>query len=313
MYKTLSILFLSASMAQAQTTLLCEDDFTIAAAVGCNISKTSGTPLQRLNDVLQYNYNGFSQNNNGPVTVSFNKNLSEYDTLKLEMDFSIIGRTSDFINSNQFLIRNFTDYNIQVNNSTIKFSYTPVSTTFKITETGWLSEVNKPAHAIMLPGISNTYTSNKLITKVLKPTGSSIDFMALTASPPIHDFYIASWGQLNPMISGIYDLDINEDPTFVTKIKQAFCATTSNPTDCLTKVNISAPPMPPIRFEIDNFKAYGIKKVVTGLEEEIKPLNTRTLVGMYNSLGQKLDADQMQEGLVIKMYSDGTKEKVVVK
>jgi hypothetical protein len=302
MYKTLSILFLTASMAQAQTTLLCEDDFTTRSNFdGCNISKIRGTPLQRLNNVLQYQHNGFYQNNIGSINVSFNKNLSEYDTVKLEMDFSIMG--PNYFNSNQFQIQN--------SPNPIQFNYTDVSNNKSYT--GSMYENPKPVFTIMLPGISNTYTSNKLITKVLKPTGSSIDFMTLMAFPPIHEFSTSSWGPLNPMIAGTYEFDIYQDPTFFTKIKQAFCASTGNPTDCQTKVNVFAPPMPPIRFEIDNFKAYGIKKVITGLEEEIKLLNTRSLVGMYNSLGQKLNVDQMHEGLVIKMYSDGTKEKVVMK
>ena len=49
MYKTLTILFLTAVLTQAQTTLLCEDNFTSASVVGCDITASN---TQRTNGVL---------------------------------------------------------------------------------------------------------------------------------------------------------------------------------------------------------------------------------------------------------------------
>lgn len=159
-----------------------------------------------------------------------------------------------------------------------------------------------------------TYNSGtkKLILNFVNPKNSSIMFGSLQTSPT-HFYSSASWGIINPVLTGNYFISARDDASFLDKAKQSFCSTTSNPSDCLTKVTTDLGPTNIINFTIDNFKAYGIKKVVTGLEEEIKFSNTRTLIGIYNSLGQKLDADQTHEGLVIKMYSDGTKEKVIVK
>jgi len=307
MFKTLSILFLTASMAQAQTSLLCEDDFTSSSVAGCNITSYSQN-FQRTGDVLQYNsfYPGPNQDFMQNLSVTFSNSLSDYDTLKLEMDLKINNPNSYLDVLNNWII--FND-----NNFGILFNYT--DTINNKSYSGFMkndpSRINIGGRVI---GTYNANTTNRFVAKFSKPMATEFSIMNLENLPVRgNHFFYASWGILNPIIYGKYNFNINEDPSFVSKIKEAFCATTGNPTDCGTKVNVYAPPINPIYFEIDNFKAYGIKIVPTGIEEEIKLLNTRTLIGMYNSLGQKLDADQTHEGLVIKMYSDGIKEKVVIK
>jgi hypothetical protein len=155
--------------------------------------------------------------------------------------------------------------------------------------------------------------TNRIVNKFLKPTGTSYSIVLLENSPAQGEAFFsnASWGSLN--IIGKYVFNINQDSVLMSNIKQSFCATTGNPSDCQTKVNILAPPIDPIMFEIDNFKAYGIKNDVNGLENQFQPTPTRTLVAMCNALGEKLALDQTHEGLVVKMYSDGTREKVMIK
>ena len=302
MYKTLTILFLTAVMAKAQTTILCEDNFTSASVVGCTLGTQYSPNFLRQSGVLNYIEAKPSVLGNN-FSISLQNDPSIYDTLKLEMIFSISGNSS-FINGK--FVTQKPPLNITLN-------YTDASNNKNYT--GNMTESQATSEITLKNSTSVSYSTvtRKLITNIPYPIGTNIAFMALMAPNFSHYFYNASWGTLTPAIMGYFANSPNEDPGFNNRIKQAFCATTGNPTDCLAKVIVNSTPPFPTQLEIDNFKAYGIKKIVTGLEDEITPSNTRTLVGMYNSLGQKLDADQIHEGLVIRMYSDGTKEKVVMK
>jgi hypothetical protein len=298
MYKTLTILLLTALMAQAQTTLLCEDDFSSSAVIGCNISAPARQNLQRINGVLRYQFVNTNTPLVQPFIVSFTSDLSEYDTLKLEMNLTT--KDSSYFTNSQIMINN--------PHAPIQFAYRDVvrgSVYF-----GNMNESPRPPVKILLFGSSNTYYLNKLTIKIAKPVGMSSNFMSIEI-PTLHSYMSASWGILNPTIIGNYGFEILQDQEFHNSIRKAFCSSINNPYDCIYTVYYSQP-IPSLQFDIDNFKAYGIKKVVTGLEDEITPSSTRTLVGMYNPLGQKMGVDQIHEGLVIKMYSDGTKEKVVV-
>lgn len=84
MYKTLSILFLTASMAQAQTTLLCEDNFDNASVVGCALNANALTSFSRQSGQLSYFQQGLYP---GSFSFGSSNSFDAYDTLKLEMDF----------------------------------------------------------------------------------------------------------------------------------------------------------------------------------------------------------------------------------
>ena len=304
MYKTLTILFLTAVMAQAQTTLLCEDDFDNANIEGCAFSTKDRPNFIRQNKILEY-YPNFSLSY---LPNSFNIKSSTpfdiYDTLRLEMNFYY-----------PFGTYNNGSFETRVIPMFIQINYTdPIS---KKTFSGTTSEFGILYRKLRMPKNaipSFNPTNSKLVVKIPQPTSAIVEFAIQDPAVNEHSFDTASWGKINPVIKGNFVTDINSDLNFVTLIKSSFCSTTTNPSHCIANAYINGIiTQYEVKFQIDNFKAYGIKKVVTGLEDEITPLNTRTLVGMYNSFGQKLDSDQIHEGLVIKMYSDGTKEKVVMK
>jgi hypothetical protein len=297
MYKTLSILFLTASMAQAQTTLFCEDNFDNTSTVGCAFQANALTSFSKQNGQLSYFQVGLYQ---GSFNYASSNSFDDYDTLKLEMDFNLFNRS--LFSKNQFI------FNIYPQN--IFFSYTdPLN---KI-HTGTLTENPIPQTFNLGATTSSAYdsTTKKLILNFANPTNSNVMFGSFQTYNT-HFYSSASWGEIVPGLVGNYFISASDDANFLNNAKQSFCATMSNPSDCQTKVTTNTMLINNINFTIDNFKAYGIKKVVTGFEEEIKPLNTRILLGMYNLLGQKLDADQTHEGVVIKIYSDGTEEKIVM-
>ncbi|MBC7391639.1 MAG: hypothetical protein H7329_20755, partial [Opitutaceae bacterium] len=178
--------------------------------------------------------------------------------------------------------------------------------------TGAMFENPYPPFFIYLPNTINNYVSNKLISKKVKPTGFSFSFMTFQPSPLSHTFSNSTWGQINPMLVGNYSMNIFEDQGFLTKIKQAFCATTGNPGDCLAKVSVSPPPVMPVFFEIDNFKAYGIKKLITGLENAAElQLKEKHIVKSVDFLGREIPDLANYKGPAIIMFSDGSREKRV--
>lgn len=292
MKKLLLLFALASSFVQAQTTLLCEDNFDNAQSIGCNITITYNS-LQRINQKLSTNL--YTQE----YFQLANQGLSSYDTLKLEMDFDLMN--SNFINNMFYIYSPPAPLSIYYKDAATNKSYSG-----NANDSPLLKQVRFDLSGSNIVTFNNT--TKKLVLRFAKPSDNPI--FASNYSDNRHFVSGSSWGAIDPPLSGFFNVLPDEDQNFATKLKQSFCATTGNPTDCLNKATFQPIPIMGTPLTIDNFKAYGIKKVVTGIEEETKT-NPRTLIGLYNTMGQKLDADQMHEGLVIKMYSDGTKEKII--
>lgn len=308
--KLFYFLLLISNLAFAQTTILiCEDNFDNPNLVGCSISKANLQINRVTSDINFSNFirqNGlleFSTSIYYPSTLGFELNnfsdLNQYDSIKIEMTFDP-GANFQFDGSKFFA---------RAQQTLISLNYGSLS--------GQLIGV-PPVIFDYIEFYSNKLNYNlntkKLTLSFSNITGKNLTFATIRPDDIFSSFsrFNSNWGagEFNCNNYNVINRDPKGDLTFISNIKKSFCANKPNPTDCESNVIISVISNPvSMQVKIDNFKAYGIKNTVTGFESKERGKNEKKLISTYNLLGEQVTSTF--KGMVINVYSDGSKTKEV--
>ena len=269
-FLTLILFLLTAGSGSAQNgTLICSNPFTSDKDMVCK-------PTYLSNYGGEYFSNGawnFDFNNTAPLKGSYSLQVPiAYDTLFVSLNFS-------FKNTNQTPTRGSIDcipiYSIGYSASNGKF----------------YSRLGQSSDNIQYatPASRSSYsTADKLLSLVYVKAGTELTLFKFERATI---YLVEGTFRPNP-----------ED------VKQAFCDTMPNPTECLVNAHLS--PMDcQLQFAYDNIEVRGKNAIVTDIQTENLSQASARVLRTYTLLGQELEEQQPYTGFVIQYYSDGTRRK----